>query len=168
MFKSRIVNFSRNPERRFTFTIDIDPAADMASLRDHAQAKLAALPFVLDDPACAVWIDGKNGSEVELRFAAWIDQSAASFERARGEAFRILRAMIQERRALPPPPVTRVSNIEDPTAGICRQRVAANDLDDESIADLRTSDSGALDRMAQAERDQAESKDLLGFGKAQE
>lgn len=168
VFKSRIVNFSRNPERRLTFAIDIDPAADMAVLRDRAHAKLATLPFVLADPACAVWIDEKDGSEVELHFAAWIDQTATSFERARGEAFRILRAMVQEEGALPPPPVIRVYNIEDPTPGISRQRVAANDLDDESIADLRTSDSGALDRIAQAERDQAGSTDFLGRDKPQE
>lgn len=168
VFKSRIVNFSRNPERRFTFAIDIDPAADMASLRDHAQAKLAGLPFVLDDPACVVWIDEKDGCEVELRFAAWIDQTTTSFERARGEAFRILRAMVQEEGALPPPPVTGVYTIENPPPGMRRDPVATNDLAIASIADLTTTDSGALDRMAQAERDQADSKDLLGSSKPQE
>lgn len=168
VFKSRIINFSRNPERRFTFAIDIDPAADMAELRDHAQTKLAALPFVLDDPACAVWIDEKDGCEVELRFAAWINQTATSFERARGEAFRILRAMIQERRALAPPPVRRIHKIEDPTADLNHRPVASRDHELDPISDLRTTDSGALDRIAQAERDQAESRDLLGQGRAQE
>ena len=168
VFKSRIVNFTRNPERRFTFSIDIDPAADMAGLRDRAQEQLAALPFVLVDPACDVWIDEKNGSDLELCFAAWIDQTKTSFGRARGEAIRILRAMVQDEGALRPPPITRVYTMNDPEAAMHRDRVAAHDLAPEAIADLSISDTGALDRLAQAERENADARDLLGRSQAQE
>jgi len=168
VFKSRIVNFSRNPERRFTFAIDIDPAADMAALRDRAQTRLAALPFVLDDPACTVWIDEKDGSDVELCFAAWIDQTETSFDRARGEAIRILRAQLQDAGALRPPPISRVYQVADPDEAMNRRRVAPNDLRPDSIPDLSTTDAGALDRLARAERDEAGARDLLGRQRAQE
>jgi small-conductance mechanosensitive channel len=168
VFKSRIVNFTSNPERRFTFSIDIDPAADMAGLRDRAQEQLATLPFVLDDPASDVWIDEKDGSDVELCFAAWIDQTKTSFARARGEAIRILRAMVQDHGALRPPPISRVYTMDDPQAAMHRNRVAAHDLAPEAIADLSITDTGALDRLARAERDNADARDLLGQSRAQE
>lgn len=40
--------------------------------------------------------------------------------------------------------------------------VAANDLAEEAIADLSTTDSDALDRLAQTERENADARDLLG------
>lgn len=168
VFKSRIVNFTRNRERRFTFAIDIDAAADMAGLRDRAQKKLASLPFVIDDPASAVWIDEKDGSDVELCFAAWIDQTTTSFDRARGEAIRILRAMVQDEGALRPPPISRVFAMDDPEAAMNRTRVATNDLAPGAIADLSTTDTGALNRLAQAERGNADARDLLGRSQAEE
>lgn len=168
VFKSRIVNFTRNPERRFTFSIDIDPTADMARLRDRAQEQLATLPFVLDEPASDVWIDEKDGSDVELCFAAWIDQTKTSFARARGEAIRILRAMVQDEGALRPPPISRVYTMDDPQAAMHRNDVAAHDLAPEAIADLSITDTGALNRLAQAERENADARDLLGRSRAQE
>lgn len=168
VFKSRIVNFTRNRERRFTFSIDIDPTADMARLRDRSEERLASLPFVLKDPACAVWIDEKGGSDVELCFAAWIDQNTTSFARARGEAIRILRAMVQDERALRPPPISRVYAMDDPEAAMHHTRVADNDLAAEAIADLSNTDSGALDRLAQTERENADARDLLGRTPAKE
>ncbi len=168
VFKSRIVNFTRNRGRRFTFAIDIDAAADMAALRDRAQEKLAALPFVIDDPASAVWIDEKDGSDVELCFAAWIDQTTTSFNRARGEAIRVLRAMVQDEGALRPPPITRVFTMDDPEAAMNRTHVAAHDFTPDAIADLSTADNGALNRLAQAERQSANARDLLGRNQAEE
>jgi small-conductance mechanosensitive channel len=161
VFKSRIVNYTRNSERRFTFSIDIDPTADMAGLRDRAQEKLAALPFVLKDPASAVWIDEKDGSHVELCFAAWIDQNETSFNRARGEAIRILRAMVQDERALRPPPISRVYAMDDREAAMNHTEIAAHDLTDDAIADLSITDSDALNRLAQTERENADARDLL-------
>jgi small-conductance mechanosensitive channel len=168
VFKARIVNFSRNPERRFTFAIDIDPAVDMAALRDRAQERLAALPFVLADPACSVWVDEKDGSDVELHFSAWIDQTETSFELARGEAIRILRAMLQEEHALRPPPISRIYQLVDEEAAMNRGRAAPNDLKDDSIGDLSSSEAGALERLARVERAESESRDLLARPSPQE
>lgn len=161
VFKARIVNFSRNPERRFAFAIDIDPTVDMGAVRDRAQERLAALPFVLQDPACAVWIDEKDGGDIELRFAAWIDQSRTNFDMARGEGIRLLRAMLQEEGALRPPPVSRVYQVTDSATAMAPSRAAPNDLTDASIGDLSTTDTAALERLARTELAEAETRDLL-------
>ena len=55
VFKSRIVNYSTNPERRFMFDIGIAPTADIAAMRQLAEETVAALPFTLDAPAPSVW-----------------------------------------------------------------------------------------------------------------
>jgi hypothetical protein len=80
------------------------------------------LPFVPKDTACAVRIDEKDGCEVELCFAAWIDQNTTSCARARAA----------------------------------------------STADLSNIDSGAPDRLAQTEPENADARDLLGRSQAKE
>jgi hypothetical protein len=58
--------------------------------------------------------------------------------------------------------------MDDPQAAMHRNRVAAHDLAPEAIADLSITDTGALDRLAQAERDNADARDLLGRSRARE
>jgi hypothetical protein len=58
--------------------------------------------------------------------------------------------------------------MKDPEAAMHRDRVAAHDLAPEAIADLSISDTGALDRLAQADRENADARDLLGRSQAQE
>lgn len=50
VFKSRIVNFSRNPERRFMFEIGIASDADLAAMRNLAEEVVARLPYTLPSP----------------------------------------------------------------------------------------------------------------------
>jgi small-conductance mechanosensitive channel len=88
VFKSRIVNFSVNDERRFLFDIGIDPNADMAIATKTANETLAALPFVLKTPAPDAWIDSIGDSTVNLRIVGWINQRDTSLLAARGEAIR--------------------------------------------------------------------------------
>jgi small conductance mechanosensitive channel len=58
VFKAKIINYSRNDERRFTFALGIDPGADIAKAQEIVLAALSELPFVLDTPAPGVWVEG--------------------------------------------------------------------------------------------------------------
>jgi small-conductance mechanosensitive channel len=51
VFKSRIINFSQNRERRFMFTLTIDSNADLGIARELAVTTVQNLPFVLNDPS---------------------------------------------------------------------------------------------------------------------
>ncbi|MEM6729140.1 MAG: mechanosensitive ion channel domain-containing protein, partial [Pseudomonadota bacterium] len=55
VFKSRILNYSTNPQRRFMFEIGIAPNADLAAMRHLAEDTVAALDFTLSEPAPSVW-----------------------------------------------------------------------------------------------------------------
>lgn len=96
VFKGKIVNYTQYPARRFMFDIGIDPDADLEATRSLAQAKLKALPFVLDDPEELVWIENITESGAILRVTGWIDQTATGFATARGDAIRLVKTAIEE------------------------------------------------------------------------
>ncbi|MGB5864747.1 MAG: mechanosensitive ion channel domain-containing protein [Sulfitobacter sp.] len=92
VFKSRIVNFSRNAERRFDFELSVAPEADLANAQALALSTLVALPFVLDTPETSVWIESVDDSSVTMGMAAWINQNDTSIVLARSEAIRLVQA----------------------------------------------------------------------------
>ncbi|WP_224826314.1 mechanosensitive ion channel family protein [Cognatishimia sp. MH4019] len=94
VFKSRIVNYTRNDERRFLFDLGIAPDADLAQARDIAQETIEALPFVLDKPAPDCWIEAIGDSTITLRVTGWIAQHETSLVAARGEAIRLVMAAL--------------------------------------------------------------------------
>jgi len=159
VFKARLVNFTRNPERRFTFTLDADPSCEIAPLRDRLRRVMGALPYVLAEPAPAVWIEEDTGDAVRLRFSGWIDQRQTGFEGARGEAIRVLRAALAAAGAAAPPPMRRVLTVApdaraSPPAG-------GADLTRAALADVGTTDVAGLERIVETERQAAAKSDLL-------
>ena len=90
VFKSRIVNFSRNAERRFTFELGVAADADLAQAQSLALSTLEQLPFVLKDPQASVWIEAVGDSSVVMGMAAWIDQNDTNIVLARSEAIRLV------------------------------------------------------------------------------
>ena len=109
VFKSRIVNYSINDERRFLFDIGIAPDADMSLAVQTAKDTLIALPFILETPAPNAWIDGIGDSTVTLRLVGWIDQRATSLLAARGEAIRLSMAALTEAGIEMPEPTYRIA-----------------------------------------------------------
>ena len=57
VFKSRIINYTRNRSRRFQFDQVIDTGTDVKLQRQTALKTLHALPFILQTPAPSVWIE---------------------------------------------------------------------------------------------------------------
>ena len=89
VFKSRIVNYSRNDERRFLLDLGVAYDTDLVAAQDLALRTVQGLPFVLDQPAPSAWIEELGDSAVILRVAAWIAQHETSFLGAKGEAYRM-------------------------------------------------------------------------------
>lgn len=90
VFKAKIVNFTRNDERRFSFLLGLDPNQDLAEARRIGTETLAGLDFVLNAPAPQVWIKDAGDSTVTLEFLGWINQRHSNFPVARGEALRVV------------------------------------------------------------------------------
>ena len=95
VFKGRIVNYSRNAERRFMFEIGVDSGADLAAIRELMRSTVADLPFTLEDPAPAVWIDRIGDGAIFLQVTGWIDQTQTGLMLARGEALRLVKIAVE-------------------------------------------------------------------------
>ena len=88
VFKSRIINYSQHAERRFMFSLMIDRNADLREARQLVEDTVQGLPFVLDHPAAATWIDTFETSGVSLVITGWVNQNETSVVLAKGEAIR--------------------------------------------------------------------------------
>ena len=114
VFKAKIINYSRNDERRFTFALGIDPSADIARAQDIVLDALSELPFVLETPAPGVWVEGLGASTIDLTVAAWIMQHETSIGMAKGEAVRVVKARLEEAGIGLPEPTYRLLGAAGP------------------------------------------------------
>ncbi|MFK7837028.1 MAG: mechanosensitive ion channel domain-containing protein [Sulfitobacter sp.] len=111
VFKSRIVNFSRNADRRFTFSLSVAAQADLDRARTLTLDTINALPFVLEAPAASVWIESVDDFWVTLSMAAWINQNETSIVLARSEAIRLTQAALDGEGLAAPLPTYRIDNL---------------------------------------------------------
>ncbi len=162
VFKSRIVNFSRNPERRFTFELGMAPDTDFASARLLAIDTLRALPFVLKSPEPSVWIETIGDSTISLQLAAWVDQNDTSINLARGEAIRVVVAAFDDAGFAMPEPTYRLVQQTDVAAQLDDARPASRTARSTPAAaqDVNANADKALEQIVDQERAVTES-DLL-------
>ncbi|HUG27660.1 MAG TPA: mechanosensitive ion channel domain-containing protein [Gemmatimonadales bacterium] len=96
IFRSPLVNFSRNPLRRFQFDAGLGPANDLARVREVAVGALKEMQGVLRVPAPEALIVDLSDSAVTVRFLAWTDQRQAEFLRVRSEAIRLVKSRLED------------------------------------------------------------------------
>ncbi|MFC6588591.1 mechanosensitive ion channel domain-containing protein [Sulfitobacter pacificus] len=106
VFKSRIVNYSRNAERRFTFMLSVASDAELDHARTLALKVLNDLPFVLPEPEASVWVESVDDFWVTLSMAAWINQNETNITLARSEAIRLTQAAYDAEGIAAPCPAT--------------------------------------------------------------
>lgn len=160
VFKSRIVNFTRNDQRRFLVDLGVAYDTDLAAAQALALETVRTLPFVLDEPAPSVWIEEMGDSAVILRVAAWVAQSQTSILLARSEAIRLCLAAFDAAAIVMPEPTFRVlggsstpsAPAEPPTAPV-PPPAEAQEVD--------TSAEAALERIVTSERASQRQEDLL-------
>jgi small conductance mechanosensitive channel len=108
VFKAVILNYTRNPRRRFDFTIGVAGDADLAAAQDIGVDVLQRIPGVLDDPAPSSMIVEVGDSSMPIRFFGWVDQEVTNFGRARSEAIRLVKDAMEAAGMELPEPIYRV------------------------------------------------------------
>ncbi len=108
VFKGRIVNYSRDPNRRFTFELGVDAESDLNAALATAVSALTDLTFVLRDPPVGAWVKEVGDSNVILSFAGWVDQRETDFLKARGEAIRATKVALEASGFGLPEPIYRL------------------------------------------------------------
>ncbi|WP_420606495.1 mechanosensitive ion channel domain-containing protein [Novosphingopyxis sp.] len=108
VFMAEILNYSRNPERRFDFLLGVDADDDPGEALKVGIERLHALPFVLNDPAPGGRLEEVGDSNIMLRFLGWIDQTETDWFKARSAAIRAVKITLEERGFGLPEPIYRL------------------------------------------------------------
>lgn len=167
VFKSKIVNFSRNDERRISFTLGIDPNADLATAQKIVLAALAELPFLLETPAPAVWVDQVGDSTIDITAAGWVLQHKTSITMAKGEAIRIVKARLEAAGISLPEPTFRLLGANAPAQSTSSPQPTSPEPG-VSAQDVAATETQALETIIEAERDALPEDDLLNRQAPQE
>lgn len=163
VFKAVIVNYTRNPQRRFDFVLQIDTRADPAKARRYGYQALKALDFVLDDPPPAATVKDILYPNIALRFVGWLDQSKTDFGKGRSQAIEAVKRALEE-NGLGLPAGEAAEEAGDKPA---RRKPATAGPNDSEANDL--SPEHAVKEMVHEERaDAANKKDLLDPGRPEE
>lgn len=164
VFKARIVNFTRNDERRFTIDLGVASDTNLSAAQELALNTVTSLPFVLDEPAAQVWIETLGDSAVILRVAAWISQAETSHVLARSEATRLCLIAFAKADIDMPEPSFRLVGAAAPTpqTKATPQSETADSTPPETAPQKTNASAEAqLDRIIDEERKHEEEKDLL-------
>ncbi|MDF1607358.1 mechanosensitive ion channel [Hoeflea sp. YIM 152468] len=108
VFKATIVNYSRNPERRFAFELGIDADSVLHEALGICHTTLEGLGFVLNHPEPAAWIEQVGDSNVLIGVSGWINQTETDFIKARSEAIRTVKTALEQAGFALPEPIYRL------------------------------------------------------------
>ena len=170
VFKAVIVNFTRNPQRRFDFTLGVDPDDDSTAAAELGRETLAKQPFILADPAPEARIEEVGDSSVVIRFIGWVDQRETDWFKAQSAAIPAVKNALENAGFGLPEPIYRL-RFDPRSASLPFENIADRDgvegrprkrkpESDATPADVRPRDE--IDQMVEDERDTPEAKrDLL-------
>lgn len=180
VFKGTILNYTRNPRRRFDFRVGVDNEVDLAVALNLAIDALRRMEGVLDEPPPHGWVAELGESNVILHLFGWIDQRAAEWAKVRGEAIRVVKEAFDAGGIVMPEPIynLRVSELEIHARGAEDRTEPADDgraAPGAPVCDEPTPSTGAprielevdisrdthLDREVAADRSGAGGEDLL-------
>lgn len=108
VFKAVILNYSRNPERRFEFDLGVDAEDDPIAAMNLGLDTLDTLPFVLKQPDASAFIQTVGDSNIVLRFQGWVNQNQTDFNKARGLAISATKDALETGGFTLPEPIYRL------------------------------------------------------------
>jgi small conductance mechanosensitive channel len=108
VYKSIIVNYTRNPSRRFHFDVGIGVEQDLAPAQRLGAETLARMDGVAEDPPPVATVETLGDSTVVIRLTGWVDQRRAEFLKVRSEAIRLVKQAFDAGGVSMPEPLYRV------------------------------------------------------------
>ena len=108
VFKTEMINYTRNPRRRFDFLVGVDVEEDLQRVQDLGLATLRQMKGVMSDPAPSALIRELGDFNVIVQFLGWVDQREADFLKVNSQAIRLVKETFDEAGVLMPEPITNV------------------------------------------------------------
>lgn len=163
IFRSPLVNFTRNPWRRFEFEAGLGTGDDLVRARDVGVAALLATDGVLSHPPPEVLITALGDSTVTMSFAGWLDQHHTEYLRVRSEAIRMVKAHLEDAGLTMPSPAFDVAVHDEsspaaPPAGIAP---GPSPLAPQLRTASDVSVNRTLDQQIEADREHEDESNLL-------
>ncbi len=108
---SVITNYSRRPQRRFSFELGIGAADDAGHACKLARAALEETPGVLADPPAACIVKAFGDYNLVLEASGWVEQTEDSFLLVRGVAIAAVRDKLLANAIDLPDPIVQVRQL---------------------------------------------------------
>lgn len=165
VMNSVLLNYTRNPKRRFDFTVGVSTEFDLQEVRRIGLEAISANPGVLADPKPLTVIDALGDSSVSVKFFAWLDQTESDFLKTKSESIRLVKEAFDEAGIEMPEPIYRVHLRGGPAPFAADSVVSATpttsrvDRPSEPVADLSV--DRTIDEQIAEESSQSEEKNLL-------
>jgi len=114
VFKSDIVNYTRNPRRRFDFEVGVDVEENLVHVQSLGVGTLKKVAGVMLEPAPFGLIESLGDFNVIVRFHGWVDGREADFLKVKSQAIRLVKETFDTAGVLMPEPITNVRVQEVP------------------------------------------------------
>ena len=108
VFKGTILNYTTNPERRFTFRLGVDSADNPVAAIQAGTAEICDFDFVLREPAPKANIIEVGDSSIVIEFTGWVNQNASDFASARSAVIQAVKARLERDGFSLPEPIYRL------------------------------------------------------------
>ncbi len=165
IMNSKLLNYSRNPRRRFDFEIGVSCECDLNDVRALGLETLKRNPGVLQDPKPVAVIDRLGDSAVILKFFAWLDQTNHDLMKTKSEAIRLIKEGYDDAGVEMPEPIYRVlmqdSGEGAGEGGVSIPSYSTDDMDDE-VTDADLSNDRTIDDQIESEQRDSKERNLLG------
>jgi len=142
VFKAIVLNYSRNPKRRFDFSVAIDGSQSIRVSHALAMEQVRQIEGVLSDPGPSWSVQEFTTAGIVLRFFGWVDQRESDLGKVRSEAIRLVKAAFASAGIEPPrttyhvltarePGDTAPSGHAEPTHGAAADTSVNRDIDEQ-------------------------------------
>lgn len=164
VFRGVTLNYTRNPNRRFTFDVGIGVDEDLVLAQQLGVDELKQVDGVLETPPPRAFINALGESSVQVTFHGWVDQRSHDFLRVRSEAIRRTKLAMESADMDMPEPIYRVQiseRKEKPAheARAAREKMAREDASLQPTIDTRA--DADLSAQIDIEKRANASEDLL-------
>lgn len=129
VFRSVMLNYSRNPSRRFEFDVGVGVEEDLVEAMCLGTDTLAELEGVMVKPPPRAFIQSLADSNVQIRFFGWVDQRTHEFLLVRSEAIRTVKLALEAAGMDMPEPIYRLQlsqSLARETATLAKMDATAN------------------------------------------
>ncbi|MGB7949737.1 MAG: mechanosensitive ion channel domain-containing protein, partial [Candidatus Binatia bacterium] len=155
VFNGVVINYTRNPERRFYFDVGVSGDTSLEAAQSLAASTLRDMEGVLQVPPPRVDVHALGDFNVTLRVFGWVDQRDFAFLKVRSEAIRLVKEAFDAAGIVMPEPIYNL-RMQEAVAGAVQPRKTAGPK--QAIDIERRSD---IERQIAEDRRESSDADLL-------